>query len=381
LRVKEYSHSPTARFVIEGLRVGGKRKRLFFRTRAEAELELARIKHKRAREGEDALAIPDSLRIMARDCAVLLEPYKATIAEAARFYIAHLDSLRKSVSTAVLVDEYLSSRERAGLSRVHLIDLRHRLGRFSEAFGPRPVRGLLTSEIESWLHSLSLGPRSFNNFRSRLGSLFAYAGRRHYLDANPVAAIERLKERSIPPEIFQPEELERVLSCADPELIPALAIGAFTGVRTAELLRLSWDEVDLVSGYVQVAAAKAKSARRRLIPISDNLREWLIPYAGRTGALLPMWHQAYHKACACAAGQAGLSRWPQNGLRHSFASYHLALHQNAPELSLHMGHTNPRQLFEAYREVVTRQAGARYWAIRPPQTPANVIALKLEAAS
>ena len=382
LRVKEYPHSITARYVIEGLRVGGKRKRLFFRTRAEAELELARIKFKRAKEGQDALAIPDSLRIAARDCAALLEPYKATITEATRFYVAHLDSLQKSISTAALVGEYISSRERAGLSRVHLSDLRHRLGRFSEAFGARPVRALSIAEIESWLHSLSLGPRSFNNYRARLVSLFAYAQRRHYLEANPLAAIERLKERSVPPEIFQPEELARVLSIADPALIPALAVGAFCGVRTAELLRLNWEEVDLKSGYVHVAAAKAKSARRRLIPISDNLREWLMPYAGRTtGALLPMWHQTYHKACACAAHQAGLAGWPQNGLRHSYASYHLAFHQNAPELSLHMGHTNPRQVFDAYREVVTKESAARYWSIRPPQTPANVVVLKVGAAS
>jgi integrase len=368
--------------VIEGLRVNGKRKRLFFRTRAEADRELLRIKHKRAREGEDALAIPDSLRIMARDCAALLDPHKATIIEATRFYIAHLEALQKSISTAVLVEEYISSRKRAGLSGVHLSDLRHRLGRFSRAFGPRPVRGLTTVEIETWLHALRLGPRSINNFRSRLVSLFAYAQRRHYLEANPVVAIERLKERSAPPEIFQPDELARVLLHADPELIPALAIGAFTGVRTAELLRLEWDDVDLVSGYVHVAAVKAKSARRRLIPIPGNLREWLLPYAGQApGALLPMWPKDYHKACMRAAREAGLLHWPKNGLRHSYASYHLARHQNAPELSLHMGHTNPRQVFDAYREIVTADAAARYWSIRPSQKPVNVVPLKLKAAS
>jgi hypothetical protein len=46
-----------------------------------------------------------------------------------------------------------------------------------------------------------------------------------------------------------------------------------------------------------------------------------------------------------------------------------------------MGHTNPRQVFDAYRELVTGADAARYWGIRPPQTPANVVALKLGAAS
>jgi integrase len=377
LRVKEYPHSPTARYVIEGLRVGGKRKRLFFRTRAEALLELARIKTKRTREGADALAIPDSLRIMARDCAALLAPHAATIAEATRFYLEHRKALASSKSATALIAEYLDSKARAGLSAVHLSDLRYRFGRFNQAFGARSVRGLITEEIESWLHGLELGPRSFNNFRGRLVSLFSYGQKRHYLDSNPAAAIEPVKQRCLPPEIFQPHELARVLGAADPALVPALAIGAFTGLRTAELLRLCWSDVDLVGGYVHVAAAHAKSARRRLIPIPDNLRAWLAPYAGakRVGAVCSLRPQYYHFGCARAAREAGLSRWPQNGLRHSYASYHLAYHQNAPELSLHMGHTSPRQLFEAYREVVTKEAAAQYWAITPPQTPDNVVAL------
>jgi integrase len=383
LRVKEYPHSTTARYVIEGLRINGKRRRLFFRTRGEADLELSRIKHKRAREGEDALAISDSLRIEARECAVLLEPHKATLIEAVRYYVAHREALKKSISTAVLVEEHLASRERAGLSEVHLIDLRHRLGRFSDSFGSRPVRGLCTAEIEGWLHTLGLGPRSVNNFRSRLVSLFNYGVKRHYLEANPAAAIDPIKDRSIPPEIFQPAELESVLLHADQELVPALAIGAFAGIRTAELLRLYWGDVDLVGGYVHIAAAKAKTAQRRLIPIPDNLAQWLAPYAGlgASDAVLPMRPQGYHRACWQLAQAAGLSHWPKNGLRHSYASYHLALHQNAPELSLHMGHTNPRQIFDAYREVVSRESAAQYWAIRPPQIPANIVPLKLEAAS
>src|SRR5258708_1214721 len=97
LRVKEYRHSTTTPWVIEGLRIDGKRKRLFFRTRAEADLELARIKVKRTREGQDALSIPDSLRIMARDCAERLSPWKRTLAEATNFYLAHLEAVERSI--------------------------------------------------------------------------------------------------------------------------------------------------------------------------------------------------------------------------------------------------------------------------------------------
>jgi integrase len=380
LRITEYRHSPTTPWVIEGLRVGKKRKRLFFRTKAEADLELARIKTKRRREGEAALSIPDSLRIMARDCAERLAPRGRTIAEATDFYLAHLEAVERSITVEALVNEYVSSKRRAGQSDVHLSDLRYRLGSFARDLGQVPVRTLTSAGIEDWLHALGLSPKSFNNFRDRLSALFAYGVRRNYLAANPATAIDPVKEVDGPPEIFTVEGLTAVLAHADPVLLPALAIGAFAGLRTAELLRLSWAEIDLVRGFVEVSAAKSKTARRRLIPLADNLAQWLRPYAGRSGKLYPWGAYGYHSACRRLSRVAGL-RWPKNGLRHSFASYHLALHQNAPELSLHLGHTSPQMVFAHYRELVRRDEAARYWAIRPPQEAGNVIALSREEAS
>ncbi len=376
LRVTQYPHSPTTPWVIEGLRIEGKRKRLFFRTRTEADLELARIKVKHAREGQDALSIPDSLRIMARDCAERLAARGHTIAEATDFYLRHLEAVEKSITVDALVSEYIDSKRRAGQSDVHLADLHYRLGNFAQDFGQAPIRTLTSSGIEDWLHALDLGPKSFNNFRDRLSTLFTYGVKRHYLDANPVTAIDPVKEIDSPPEIFTVDQLDAVLEVCSPELLPTLAIGAFTGLRTAELLRLSWTEVDLVRGYVEVTADKSKTARRRLIPISANLIEWLRPYAHHTGQVCPMGSFNYHESCRAFADKAGLSGWPKNGLRHSFASYYLALHQNAPELSLHLGHTSPQMVFAHYRKVVTPEEAKRYWAIRPMTAAENVVPLK-----
>jgi hypothetical protein len=44
----------------------------------------------------------------------------------------------------------------------------------------------------------------------------------------------------------------------------------------------------------------------------------------------------YHSDIEALRSSIGLSTWPNNGLRHSFASYRLAKHQNAPQLALEM---------------------------------------------
>jgi hypothetical protein len=82
LRIVEYHHSATAKYVIEGARVNGKRRQYFFSTKEKAEAELARIKIKQRKEGENALRLPDSLRIAALECDQKLKPLGKTLTDA-----------------------------------------------------------------------------------------------------------------------------------------------------------------------------------------------------------------------------------------------------------------------------------------------------------
>ena len=379
LRIVEYHHSATAKYVIEGVRVNGKRQRKFFATLDAAEKELARIKIKQRKEGENALRLSDSLRIMALESAEKLKPFGRTIAEATDFYLKFLRDAARSVSVSVLIEEYLEAQKRLKRSDTHITDLTQRLRRFKESFGDRPVRTLTTVEIESWLHRLKLSPQSINNFRARLAALFSYAEKRSHIEKNPVTAIDKIKLVDEPPEILTPDQLQTALDACPSDLLPCIALGAFAGLRTAELLRLEWHDIDLKRGFINVPASKAKTVKRRLIKIAPNLADWLRPYSQKKGKLYPYSHRWYHLNVDLLKEPAGLAEWPNNGLRHSFASYHLAKHQNAPQLALEMGHTTPRMIFDNYREVVTPEEAERYWSIRPKAAAANVV--QMEAAA
>ena len=121
----------------------------------------------------------------------------------------------------------------------------------------------------------------------------------------------------------------------------------------------------MTRGFVQVAAEHAKGARRRLIEMPENLKQWLLPYGDRSGKLWPLSHMEFYRDLETARTSAGIGKWPSNALRHSYASYHLAFHQNAAALALQMGHTSQAMIFSNYREVVTKQDAERYWSIRP----------------
>ena len=70
----------------------------------------------------------------------------------------------------------------------------------------------------------------------------------------------------------------------------------------------------------------------------------------------------YHSCAASlpvALAKAGYD-FPRNTLRHSFASYHLALHHDAAKAALEIGHNTTDILFRHYRELVTPE-DARDW--------------------
>lgn len=126
-----------------------------------------------------------------------------------------------------------------------------------------------------------------NNSRRVLRTAFSFALARNYCVDNPAAKTAKAKEIEGTVGILTVAETARLLEAADAELVPFIAIGAFAGLRRAELERLDWSELDFESGLITVQAVKAKSARRRFVKIRPNLASWLTTYAAHRGAVTP----------------------------------------------------------------------------------------------
>jgi integrase len=66
--------------------------------------------------------------------------------------------------------------------------------------------------------------------------------------------------------------------------------------------------------------------------------------------------------------RAGLTEWPSNALRHSFASYHLAHFGNPQKTSAELGHMSPAIVYQHYRQLVRPEQAERWWKIVPVVT-------------
>jgi integrase len=372
LAVQPYRHHPKYKFVLD-LRAFGKGRK-FFKTRSEADAELRRQKslleiHSREAIGLSPREMSDFITARKK-----LAEYGDTINEAVKFRVEYFERVRRSgVTVARLAEEVLAAKQRDGRAPMYLADLRKRLARFCADFGSRAIAAITVEELDNWLRDLPLSPKSRANFRANIGVLFSYALNRRIIDFNPITHTAKPKLPDNPPEIFAVDELRALLEaaqCAETDVLPMLAIGAFAGLREAEIQRLDWNEVDLARRHIEVKAAKAKSARRRIVPIQPNLAAWLQPYSGMTGPIVPA---GARRKLARVRETAKLADWPNNGLRHSFASYRLAAIHDAPRVAMELGHTSP-QMFSTYREVVRPEEAEEYWKIEPASETDNVVA-------
>jgi integrase len=348
---------------------------MFFKTRADADAEAMRQRTLLERHGREAIGLSPREMSDFITATKKLAEYGETINDAVRFRVDYLERVRRSGTTvAQLAKEVLEAKRKDGLSAKYIGMLRLYLKRFCHDFGERPLAGIGPEELDNWLRSLPGSPKTRADYRANIGVLFSYAARRRMIDFNPITFTAKPKLIDRPPEIFAVDELRALLETAqrkEPSVVPMLAIGAFAGLRDAEIKRLDWNEVDLRRGHIEVKAAKAKSARRRLVPIQANLATWLRPYIGLAGLVVP--ERARGKLDRVRKA-ANLARWPKNGLRHSFASYRLAAIHDAPRVASELGHTTPQLLYSTYRELVRPEEAERYWRITPTAEAANLVA-------
>jgi integrase len=172
--------------------------------------------------------------------------------------------------------------------------------------------------------------------------------------------------------------------------LPCIAIGAFAGLRSAEIERLTWADIDLVGRHLVVRAGNAKTASRRIVPMTDNLAAWLKDYAERTGKVWRGTHDEFYEAqqdtasatAVHADADKGIAakkavEWKANGLRHSYASYRFGQIADAGRVAGELGNS-AAVVHRHYRELV-KPADAEKWFGVAPEKPANVLSLPAAA--
>jgi integrase len=295
-------------------------------------------------------------------CALFAESVKllgspALLVEAARLYTAtHSRITARRVAEAV--DQHIENKTRQGASRRYLDDLRHRLGRLAETF-QCDVGDVTTPLLQTWLDDFRASPQTIRNYRTVLSGFFEFARARGWCAQNPAEGLVVPRVKSdLEPAIFTPDDLRKLLEAAEPDFVPCLVLGGLCGLRSAEVERIHWEDVDLENREVIIRRGTAKTRSRRIVPLCDAAVAWLSPYQGCSGPVWPRDHEQFYEAQRTTAEQAGIT-WKANGLRHGYASHRLAQTGDAVRVAHELG--NSATVVHSFYKSLVSQAQGRAW--------------------
>lgn len=272
-----------------------------------------------------------------------------------------LRSLERSVTVEQLFRNFVEAKKRSWRpATLRAFNTSSKI--FLRRFGGRLIASIDADELEAWYEtSFSTDGYRAHEIRT-IRPAFTWAKRRRLLQDSPYAFIERVNVKRHAIAIYTPKQAEAIMHACPPDCVAAYALLLFAGVRPKELTQLKWG--DIRDGYIHITPAVAKTWQVRNIEAEPTLAAWLTStgkHAAEELVCPPNWVRK-GQAIRAAAGVPVMPDAP----RHSYASYHLAIHRDIAGLKNNLGHSpNSDTLFAHYRAAALPSDAQQYWNILP----------------
>jgi len=293
--------------------------------------------------------------------------------DAEDFVLAIATDLRRGV----YVDPALGRTPLAGAMAAHIdrqpyrhntrVNALNALGHVRAYFGDRPIASIRSSDLQAFVTSLNLEPRTVATIYQHLRTTLRAAHLDGVLGRDPAQRIKLPKHDGS--EIVAPtvEEVAALYEGAPDGFAVAVVLGAGLGLRAGEAAGLSVDRVDFLHREVRIDRQwhgkldrfepVKYAASNRTIPASDRVLEALAAQVERHGT-------GDHGVLMHAGGRPLNSnrmdwRWEQTGrtaglqvtfhqLRHSFASSLIAAGCSIVAVQRALGHAKPSVTLNVY---------------------------------
>jgi integrase len=355
----------------------GKRKRLFFATEKEGKGECEKLKARKDNFGISLTAMSPARITEAAEAYKLLDPHQIGLLDAIRSFLDTHRQRTASIPFSQLFDLFVEAKARR--SQRYRDQLRWAKDRF-EPLHDRIASDITVRDLDALLEGEKATVK--NAFMRYLRAVFNWGLKRDYLSSNPIAKMDFEEVVKGDTEIFEPKLVRALLDdCRKNDLafLPFRVVGFFCGVRPdGELPRLDWSDLDWSDKILKLRAEITKKKRLRFVDVSDNALKWLEEYrqrGGKTeGLIVPFTadelrdHHRENWARVVGVTKDGKPkrRWIQQGMRHSFCSYWLALHGDIDRLVIQSGHESKEVMWRNYYRATIKAKAEKFWALVPP---------------
>ena len=139
----------------------------------------------------------------------------------------------------------------------------------------------------------------------------------------PIVFPKQLSEREVDRHIPQAGFKKIMAQIEDPEFFDFCALSIYTGLRSSEILRLQWDDIDQDRSTIRVRSEQ-KNRKDNEIPMNTHAAAILLQNCKYRGHKKPFrWNCRTHMSHLFkkAVRAAGYEDYRLHDLRHSFASY------------------------------------------------------------
>ncbi len=370
--------------LVQGWQEDGKWQRKRFKDRAAAETFAAALRVQMENKGRAQRMVLSALTEeqhaeALRSFDKLAGTY--SLAEAVDFFLKHHRPPEFTIRLSDAKKLYCDEKERDGLRPRTLHGIGWTLGLFSTATDDPYVHEVTSSQVETFLRGLrakngkdKATRRSWEIHRGALHGFFAWAStpdaatNRPFSFSNPVEKVRKFSARQVreeqaaKPATTSPADVRRLFTILmrwrGGVLVRPFAFLYFAGIRPDELKRMAGRESELVNmktKTITIPANVSKTRHERQVSISDNLAAWLAAYPGD---LIPTNFEALNKR---VRKHFNLSH---DEARHSFISYHVALHRSIGDAALQAG--NSESIVKRhYLNTHGREEGDEFYSITP----------------
>ncbi len=299
---------------------------------------------------------------------------RGRVRRAMKCIVAGEEALRmqeKTVTFEKAVETALEARRDRRTRTVY--DFRYFTRRFMlrcKGLAKRRVRSITPGECAEYIEKAFDTPRQRQKARLILSGVFGTAVKRGWCDANPVARVEapRVVEKQVP--ILTPQEIERITTTAETyqggSCAAAVGMMLYAGIRPHEVARLTWEQVDLQERAIYILPRHSKTGGARRVTIHRPLLRILRAHKRADGEKICPANWLYHwRELRRAAGwDSPAHPWPQDALRHTFASYHLSHFRSYAELQVEIGHRDATLLRTRYVDQRGVRNARAFWEYR-----------------
>lgn len=236
------------------------------------------------------------------------------------------------VSIAEALDLFLAERKKEGRSPNTLRSYRNVTNLFMKSVGRTVlIRHVRTEEVEQFVRDKSISANTRANRFRHLRAFFRWAEAGGHIPDAPTADITAPQKEDKVPKAIRPDELSAVCAAVSDRAawrVQLFRFAYYTGMRSSELARLQWENIDFDTRLVTIP--KQKNRKAQTIPLNSKAAEVLreIDATERTGYVfrpngqkVQRFVDATSRAFKRAKDRAGITRpLTFHSTRHGFCT-------------------------------------------------------------